>query len=201
VRRRRAKTVALGITLAVLGASTTAGREAQASVSAAALFDDLVKDATAAAVVTPIEQRAAWEGNRIVTLTHLRVDRVVGGQLPGDVWVRTMGGSVGKIGQIIEGQATFAIGATSLIFVRPHVDPVTKAPTDAFVVVDAAQGEFPVVAAGEGRPPRLARAANIGALVDPSKRAAGARLVSEVLDDRPLEDAAREISVTWGRLH
>ena len=198
-RRRRAKTVALGITLALLGASTTSEREAQASVSAAALFDDLVRDSTAAAVVTPIELRAAWEGNRIVTLTHLRVDRVVGGQLPGDVWVRTLGGSVGKIGQIVEGQATFAIGAASLVFVRPHVDPLTKALSDEMVVVDSAQGQFPIVLR-EGRP-RLARASNTGALLEPPRKTAGARFASDVLDDRTVDDAAREIAGTWGRVH
>ncbi len=198
-RRRRAG-VTLGVSLALLGAATTSEREAAASVSAAALFDDLVKEATAAAVVTPTEQRAIWEGNRIVTLTHVRVDRVVAGQVPGDAWVRTLGGNVGHIGQIVEGQATFALGSASLIFVRPHLDPVTKATSDELVVVDSAQGQFPIVAT-DGRAPRLARAANIGALMDPPSRSTGARFASDVLADRPLDEAVREIGTTWRRVH
>jgi hypothetical protein len=196
-RRRRAMSLVLG--LAFLGASATAAREAGASVSVAAVFDDMVKDATAAAVVTPTEQRASWEGNRIVTLTHLHVDRIVAGQLPEDVWVRTLGGSVGHIGQIVEGQATFAVGSASLLFVRPHVDPVTKTPSDTFAVVDSAQGQFPLVA-GEGHAIRLGRAGNLGELLDTRKKA-GTRFARDVLVGRALDDAVREIAATWARLH
>jgi hypothetical protein len=198
-RRRRAG-VTLGVSLTLLGAAATSEREAAASVSAAALFDDLVKEASAAAVVTPIEQRAIWEGNRIVTLTHVRVDRVVAGQVPEAAWVRTLGGNVGHIGQIVEGQATFALGSASLLFVRLHVDPLTKTRSDAFVVVDSAQGQFPIVAS-DGRAPRLVRASNVGALMDPLNRTAGARLASDVLADRPLDEAVREIGATWRRVH
>jgi hypothetical protein len=114
--------------------------------------------------------------------------------------VRTLGGNVGHIGQIVEGQATFALGSASLLFVRLHVDPLTKTRSDAFVVVDSAQGQFPIVAS-DGRAPRLVRASNVGALMDPLNRTAGARLASDVLADRPLDEAVREIGATWRRVH
>jgi hypothetical protein len=186
--------------LALVGADAARERPARASVSAAAIFEDLVEEATAAAVVTPTEQRSLWEGNRIVTLTQVRVDRIVSGRLSSTLSVRTLGGSVGRIGQIVEGQATFAAGRASLVFLRPHVDPFTRATSDAFVAVDGAQGQFAIVAEG-GRPPRLARAANVGALLEPPSKAPGARLARDVLEDRPLEDAAREIAAIWGHTH
>jgi hypothetical protein len=199
-RARKRRAAALGLSLALLGASAASERDAKASVSPAALFEDLVKEASEVAVVTATEQHAIWENNRIVTLTHVRVDHVVAGQMLGEAWVRTLGGSVGHIGQIVEGQATFAIGSRSLVFLRPHVDPVTKATSDAFVVVDSAQGQFPIVAA-EGRPLRLAPAANVGALLEPPNKATGARYARDVLDDRTLDDASREIVATWPHVH
>jgi hypothetical protein len=199
-RRRRSAGVALGVTLALVGANAARGRAARASVSAAAIFEDLVKEATAAAVVTATEQRSIWEGNRIVTLTQLRVDRLVSGRLSSSLSVRTLGGSVGRIGQIVEGQATFAPGRASLVFLRPHVDPFTRATSDAFVVVDGAQGQF-AIEEGGGRPPRLVRAANVGALLEPPSKAPGARFARDVLENRPLEDAAPEIAALWGHTH
>ena len=68
------------------------------------LFDELVQRASAVAVVTPIEERAVVEDGRIVTYTHVRVDRRVAGAIAEDFWVRALGGAVGRIGQIVEGQ-------------------------------------------------------------------------------------------------
>ena len=110
------------------------------------------------------------------------------------------GGSVGRIGQIVEGQATFTVGAASLVFLRPHVDPVTREASDAFTVAGSAQGQYPIAAA-DGKTTRLARAANIGALVDPPKKAPGARFASDVLEGRAVDDAAREIAATFRRVH
>jgi hypothetical protein len=45
------------------------------------------------------------------------------------------------------------------------------------------------------------RAGNVGALLNPPKKAAGARFATDVLVDRPLEEAAREIAMTWPRSH
>ena len=92
-------------------------------------------------VVTAAESRAVWEDGRIYTYTHVRVDsrgRRRARQPGAEAWVRTMGGVVGKVGQIVEGEAAFAPGRPSLLFLRPG-------PVGAYVVTDRGQGQFPVV--------------------------------------------------------
>lgn len=167
-------------------------------MSAAAVFEDLVQQSSAVAIVTVLDQASEWEGSRIVTYTDVRVDRAVAGALPARIRLRTHGGTVGHIGQLVEGQPTFAAGGTYLVFVRPHVDAATPAPSDAFVVVDGAQGQF-VVAAADGKPARLAAASNLGAVVDPPGRRAGARLAREVLEGRGVDDAAAAIAAAFRR--
>ncbi|HEX4448384.1 MAG TPA: hypothetical protein VH044_16680, partial [Polyangiaceae bacterium] len=81
----------------------------------------------------------------------------------------------------------------------PRIDPTTKAPTDAFAVVGSAQGEYPVVTR-EGSAPRLGHAPNLGAIVPPPG-SEGARFAREVLEDRPVEDVAREIAESFRRSH
>jgi hypothetical protein len=211
VRRTRAMTIAATAALAVIAANAIDGRDASASVSTAALFEELVQEASAVAVVVPTERRALWEGNRIATYTRVHIDRLVAGQMAGELWVRTLGGAVGETAQIVEGQAAFALGRPSLVFLRPYLDPVTHAPAGTFVVVERAQGQFPI-AQDQGQSPRLALASNIGALLPPpSEHWARAsmhllpgrtpRFARDVLRDRSLEDAAREIVAAWPLVH
>jgi hypothetical protein len=186
-------------------------RPACASVSVAALFEGLVEEASAAAVVTPTEQLSVWEERRIVTYTHVRVDRVAAGHLAGELWVRTLGGAVGDIAQIAEGNAAFAIGRPSLVFLRPHVDAGTQVRSGSFIVVERAQGQF-LIDAREGGAARLALASDLGALVAPPAESVARvargleggqapRLARDVLADRPLEEAIHEIERTWARVH
>jgi hypothetical protein len=208
---RRVRASALAITLCAAGLNLPAARDAHASVSVAILFDELVRDASAVAVVTAEEQRAGWENDRILTYTRVRVHHRIAGQLPETVWVRTLGGAVGTIGQIVEGEPSLPVGSTSLLFLRPAVDPDAQATLGAFSVVGRAQGQFPVVAE-IGRPPRIVGASDMGALVPPAPERvarvahlhpspAAARLAREVLPQRTLDDAAREVAAVWPRLH
>lgn len=204
---RRARV--LGLTVALFGASVARPRDARASVSATVLFAQLVEESSAVAVVVPTEQRAVWEGDRIATYTHVRVDRLVAGRLAGDVWIRTLGGEVGDLAQIVEGQAAFPLARPSLVFLRVHVDLVSRRVTDAFVVVERAQGQFPVVV-GAGGQARLALGADLGALLSLPADARGAhvgpakrdpRFARDVLRDRTLDDAASVIGAAWTRTH
>ncbi len=196
-RRPRAGAAALGVTAALF---SLGAREARASVSVAVLFDDLVQKAIAVAVVTPVEQRGVVEDGRIVTYTHLRVERRVAGSIAADVWVRALGGAVGRIGQIVEGQPLFDMGQPALVFVRPYKSAVDGAPSDAWSVVEAAQGEFPIVK-GAGPEPRLSSPKDVGALVPPARPPGDARFARDLLVDRTLEEAAHEIAAAWTRLH
>src|ERR1019366_8185381 len=148
-RGRAGARIALGIGL-ITGIGVRSS-DAAASVSVIATFEQLVQESSAVAVVTPTEQRALWEGDRIATYTHVRVDRRLAGDLEGDAWGRTLGGSVGDVAQIAEGQAIFSLGRPSLVFLRTHVDANTRQATDSYVVVERAQGQFPVVTATESR--------------------------------------------------
>jgi Matrixin len=195
-RRTRGAAAAVGITAAFF--SLTA-REARASVAVAVLFDELVQKAMAVAVVTPVEQRGVVEDGRIVTYTHVRVDRRVAGPIAGDLWVRALGGAVGRIGQIVEGQPLFDLGQPALLFVRPYAGGSHGAPSDSWSVIEAAQGEYPIVkSAGQER---LAIAKDVGALVSPARAPVDLRFARDVLGDRPLEEAARQITAAWTRLH
>jgi hypothetical protein len=216
LRRARATSVAAMIAVGAAASALFVEPDAKASVSAEAIFEQLVAEASGAAVVTPIEQRTLWEDGRIATFTRVRIDRRVAGQLPGagDAWVKTLGGAVGDIAQLVEGEATFGIGQPSLVFLGPHLDPATHAPDGPFVVIERAQGQFPIVVDKAGHDPRahLRLAGDLGAIVAPppahwtqaSKRlppGRSARYVRDVLQGRAVDDAAREIAATWTQLH
>jgi Matrixin len=190
-RRARRRRPASARTWAAVGclaaALAIAARDAGASVSTAVSFDDLVRRSDAIATVTPVEQRAAWENGRIFTYTRVRVDRVIAGRVEPDPWVRTMGGVVGRVGQIVEGEASFAPGETSLVFLRRR--------SGAVEVVARAQGQFALVPADDGIL-RLAAAGNVG-MVLPGAIEPAAPLARDVLHGRPLAEAVNVIAGAW----
>jgi hypothetical protein len=190
--------------------------DASASVSIAVAFDSLVKDADAVAVITPVEANSVWEDGRIFTYTKVKVEQGVAGDIGAgaDGWVRTMGGVVGKIGQLVDGEPVLMTGKTSLLFLR-------RFKSNAIYEVSArAQGQYPVLLDENTKVKKLVRSSNAGVLLPP--KPAGAvqaiqgtqiqstvpietkvppRLAQEVIHDRALEDASREIASSWRRLH
>jgi hypothetical protein len=184
--------------LAAPSMGVLAPADASASVSIAATFDGLLRASTTAAVVSAIESRAVWEDGRIYTYTHVRVERPIAGELGtgAEAWVRTMGGVVGKVGQIVEGEAVFMPGDRSVLFLRPG-------PVGAYVVTDRGQGQFPVVT-DEHQTARVVRSHAVGMLV-PARRvlstATTPRLAADVLHDRPVDDVVQEIAAAWDAAH
>ncbi len=172
--------------------------DAHASVSIAVTFEGLLRESTAAAVVTPTEARSVLEEGRIYTYTHVRVDRPIAGGLAAgsDPWVRTMGGVVGTIGQLVEGEAVLATGRSSLLFLRPG-------PAGTLSVTARAQGQFPLVAdADPARPAHLVRSNAAGSLLPPrAVSAATPVLAADVIHGRLVDDAARDIVAVWSRVH
>ncbi len=196
--------------------------EAWASVSIAVVFDALVKESSAVALVTPVEQRSVWEDGRIYTYTRVRADRAVAGDLAGgaEAWVRTMGGVVGKIGQLVEGEPVLTVGRPSLLFLRPGAAGTLE-------VTARAQGQFALML-DENKNQRLAKSSAVGVLLPPKAAQAGAEktqvgapaspaapggpvtaqassqvalLANEALHDKKLEDGLRDIGAAWKRLH
>jgi len=209
--RRRARTAAaaLGISLSAWGAAFFSAPCAQASVSIAVTIEELVDRATACAIVRATDQHSTWEGGRIATYTKVLVDRRAAGQLPDALWIKTRAGTVGDIAQIVEGEATFVVGSRMLVFLRP--DQASNEAADPYVVVERAQGQFPLIVGDDGVT-RLTRPTGVGALLRP----AGARLArlshlypfgelpriaSDLLDRRPLDDAIAQIAALYRVLH
>jgi hypothetical protein len=177
-----------------------AAGDARASVSIAVSWEGLLRESSVAVVATPVESRSVWEDGRIYTYTQVRVERALAGDLkPGDgAWVRTMGGVVGKIGQLVDGEAVLNAGQSSLLFLHPG--PVTQATT--YEVTARGQGQFPLVVDAKSGP-RLVRSTSAGALVAPRLAAAATppRLAADVVHGRVVDDVAREVASAWGATH
>lgn len=142
---RRGALSLLGIT-----AVSLYGGSALASTARAVTLERLVERSTTALVVTAVAKHASWQtiggGRRIVTETEASVKELVAGDDPGtsEVLVRTLGGRVGNLGQIVEGEAELLVGEECLVFLT-RLDP------SIFSVTAMAQGEYPIVSDARGR--------------------------------------------------
>jgi hypothetical protein len=191
--------------------------DADASVSIAVGFDQLVKDADTVAVITAGDSNSVWEENRIFTYTKVHVDQGVAGELNAgnDTIVRTMGGVVGDIGQQVDGEAVLIKDKPSVLFLR-------KYKTGAYEVSARGQGQYPVVIdpqtklrtmirstqAGMILPPKPSNVPASGIVtqsVAPNPNAPAAtttvKLAHEILHNRQIDDGAKEIATAWKRLH
>jgi hypothetical protein len=170
-------------------------RDARASISVAISFDALLRGSSAAVVATATEQHSLWEGGRIYTYSRVHVDTAVAGELHADdeAWVRTMGGVVGDVGQIVDGEASLTTGRPSLLFLRPSVG--------AYVVTARAQGQFGLYT-DENLEVRARKSSGVGALLPP-QGASGppAVLASDVIHGRPVASSAKDIAAAWRRAH
>jgi hypothetical protein len=177
--------------------------EAHASVSIAISLHALVRSASAVVLATPTEQRSVWEGGRIYTYSHLRVDTAVVGELAGgsEGWVRTMGGIVGNVGQLVEGEAVFNVGRPSLVFLRRDANPSSSSVAMGhFVVAARAQGQFDIYA-DDANQLRVRTSRSVGGLVPSAGIGPPSPLAADLIDGRAVPDAAREIAAAWGRTH
>jgi hypothetical protein len=122
---------------------------AKAGVARPVALRDLVRESRFIVVGAPIEAISRWEdvgrSRRIVTYHRVRVDRRLGVKAPSEseLWVRTLGGTVGKIGQIVHGEATLAHGEGAMLFLAPGRDGVLQ-------VTAMSQGHFPLRADPKG---------------------------------------------------
>ncbi len=191
------RAAAVVIALASLSAGALFPSNAAASVSVAVTWDGLIRESTAAAVVTANEGVSVWEAGRIYTYTHVRVLRGVAGSLPAsDAWVRTMGGVVGKVGQLVDGEAVLSPGESSLLFLK-------AGPVGAYDVTARGQGQFPIASSDPSLPGRVVKSRAVGMLLPP--RPVGPtpapRLAADVLDGRTVDDVAPEILAAWSAVH
>jgi hypothetical protein len=137
--------------------------EAHAALSVAYTLDELVEVTPRVMVAKAVERRSVWEkiggAKRIVTYTRLTRSESVYGDAPSELWVRTLGGAVGKIGQHVAGEARFRLGHESLVF-------LTQTDGGTYVVAGAAQGHYPIVAdADDSSVRKLALSPNRGEII------------------------------------
>ena len=179
-------------------------RNAEASVSVPITFDLLVRASSAVVVATAEEQHSVWEDGRIYTYSRIHVDTNVAGELAqdGEAWVKTMGGIVAKVGQVVDGEPVFIVGRPSLVFLHRKKGDVSG----VFLVTARAQGQYGIYADEQGRL-RLRRSSAVGALVSPASPGSSGTdpnappLASDVIHGRVIADAARDIATAWSRAH
>jgi hypothetical protein len=133
--------------LATLAGSQLLARAASATLVRGMALDELVGRSQHVVVGTPLSARclyATFGAQRmIVTETQLRVDGVLGLQAPGEgeLTVRTLGGQLAGVGELIHGQAELQRG-------RQCVGFFERQPDGTCWVTGMAQGHYPLDTAG-----------------------------------------------------
>lgn len=116
----------------------------------------------------PREHYCRWEdlggSRRIVTYSRVEVVEPVAGEVEAEYQLRTLGGTMGDVGQLVHGEAVLRVGEDCLLFTRRDRD-------GADVVTARAQGHYPLQADDHGEL-RLRRSPRVAHLVDPEKSAA-----------------------------
>jgi hypothetical protein len=175
-------------------------REARASVAIAMSLEELARSSSVVARVTTLDRESAWEDGRIVTYSRVRVDDVVAGETPGkarELRVRTLGGRVGSVGQLVEGEPMLAPNESSIVFLVAH----PSAAVASVVVMGRAQGQLVIRRDAHGR--EIVRVGRVGELVDrrlrPPLRPSGRRIVE--LDGAALETVSLDAKKAWEAGH
>lgn len=133
----------------VLSACGLMARRVAASVARALSLSELVGQSQHALIGTPVDAFAQWETigqrSRIVTYTSLRVLQPIDGRQPesDELIVRTLGGQVDDIGQVVPGEAVLARG-------EPAVTFLTKVNEGLFAVTGLAQGHYRLLPDSQG---------------------------------------------------
>jgi hypothetical protein len=152
---------------------------ADAAVARALGIRELVDKSKRVVVATALEQACEWQviggSRRIVTLTRVRVEELVTGAAAeaSELMLQTLGGKVGKIGQLVDGEAELVVGESSLVFTR-------EALSGLYGVTAMAQGHYPIGVEARGKVLRPSR--SLPALIA-GREAAVERLRNVTLSD------------------
>ncbi|HXK17783.1 MAG TPA: hypothetical protein VNG33_08270 [Polyangiaceae bacterium] len=117
-------------------------QQATASLSRALALTELVARSQHVVLGEPLDNYSVWEqiGQRkhIVTYTRVRALELLAGADPqqDELLVRTLGGQVGQLGELVHGEAVINLGERGVLFTMP---------TQGVLVVTAmAQGHYPL---------------------------------------------------------
>jgi hypothetical protein len=185
-----------GPALAPLGYGS---RAASASTFVELSVAELVAKASLVVTGTPLDSTSVWESSdgarskRIVTYTRVHIDRIFDGQPPGELWVRTLGGQVGDIGQHVDGEAVLVPAKPALMFLAARSD-------GTHAVVGMGQGHYPLETRVD-QPARVSAPQALGHLVEKLDLAQIERPPARsVLPGRTLDEVAQLIG-SARRLH
>jgi hypothetical protein len=151
------------VRVAALGAlGAVFSKQAFASVARAVPLEALTQRSQHVLLGEPLDSYCVWErlGGRkhIVTYTRVRAHELLSGADPkaDELLVRTLGGTVGELGELVHGEAVLQLGHRSVMFVMPS--------RDALAVTAMAQGHYPLRRDGAGLE-RLLRSPHAAELV------------------------------------
>lgn len=125
------------------------GQPAAASTFRPIPLETMVSKSALIVVATPVarQTRVVVVGSkqRVVTDSAVEVAWTLRGEdcAGKNIVVRTLGGTVGGVGQIVYGEARLVLGQSSLMFLTPG-------PEGVFAVLGMAQGQFPLEPTSEG---------------------------------------------------
>ncbi len=167
--------------LAGVGLSLGCPTIAEASLERALSLVELARLSERALVGTPLDKRSSWVVSRgrrrIVTDVLVRVDSIIAGARGESSLVfRTLGGQIGRHGEIVHGEALLRIGESAVLFASAARDGIVS-------VAGSAQGHYPlrVVQAERVLAPSPRAARLVG------KDSARARLVGKKLGEAEVE--------------
>jgi hypothetical protein len=139
----------LGI-MGTFAATLAFANGAQATTAHAVSLPELVRRSTRIARATALDSFARTEdiggARHIVTYSRLRIDdSIQGASADSETLVRTLGGRVGDVGEIVHGEAELSLNETSLVFLMAD-------PNGVELVTAMAQGHYPVAVDRVGVP-------------------------------------------------
>jgi len=148
--------------MGMVAATLVSASTARATTARAVSLKDLVQRSTRIARATPLDSFARSEeigGTRhIVTYSRVRIDEPIHGPSgDSETLVRTLGGRVGDLGEIVHGEAELALNESCLVFLM--LDP-----NGVEFVTAMAQGHYPMTKDSTGVP-RLHPSRNMANLV------------------------------------
>ncbi len=165
-----------------LVASLTVPRLAHATTARAVSLQDLVQRSSRVVQSTPLESFARSESfagaQHIVTYSRLRVDARLHGDTPEtEILVRTLGGTLGSVAELVHGEAELALNESCVVFLRKDSQGIES-------VTAMAQGHYPLTLDSSGVS-RLSASRNMPHLL----HSAGALAAVQQLDGLAIAEA------------
>jgi hypothetical protein len=160
--------------LPACGLAVAWSSSARAGAAVPMSLSELVWTSSAIVVGTPVEAVSNWEdegdGRRIITVSKVEVLQTLDERSPKDthVYVETLGGVVGEIGQIVHGEAALESKRPQVLFLGPGLSGRLR-------IVGMAQGHY-LLKDDETGTPRLHTSPRLSEFVVKDPYSAVARL-------------------------